>query len=214
LIVTDHHEVGGQRPAVDALINPKQPDCAYPFDGLAACGVAYKLLVALERRAFPGRLDPGASLDAVALGTAADVVPLRAENRAIVRAGLRRLSGAHSPRCAALLAVAGITAPVTAEHLAFQLGPRINAAGRMEDAMLALELLMARSEELADPIAQRLQDQNAQRQQLTADIVREARAQVVGLDNAGAVIVMGGTHCPLGVLGLAASRLVEEFYRP
>src|SRR5438067_2309071 len=199
-----------QRPSVDALINPKQPDCAYPFDGLAACGVAYKLLVALEQRAFPGGLDPGASLDAVALGTVADVVPLRAENRAIVRAGLRRLSEDPSPGCAALLAVAGIRAPVTAEHLAFQLGPRINAAGRMEDAMLALQLLMAETRELADPIAQKLQEQNAQRQQLTADIVREARAQVVELDSAAAVIVMGASHWPLGVLGLAASRLVEE----
>ena len=214
LIVTDHHEVGGQRPAVDALINPKQPECAYPFDGLAACGVAYKLLVALERRHFPGALDPSASLDAVALGTVADVVPLHAENRAIVRAGLRRLSETPSPGCAALLAVAGLSAPVTAEHLAFQLGPRINAAGRMEDAMLALQLLMADTRELADPIAQRLQEQNAQRQQLTADIVREARAQVVELDNAAAAIVMGARHWPLGVLGLAASRLVEEFYRP
>ena len=214
LIVTDHHEVGAQRPAVDALINPKQPECAYPFDGLAACGVAYKLLVALEQRVFPGRLDPRASLDAVALGTVADVVPLRAENRAIVRAGLRRLSENPNPGCAALLAVAGITAPVTAEHLAFQLGPRINAAGRMEDAMLALRLLMAESREAADPLAQRLHDQNAQRQQLTAEIVREAKSQVAELDNGAAVIVMGADRWPLGVLGLAASRLVEEFYRP
>src|SRR5256714_3409677 len=214
LIVTDHHEMGAQRPVVDALINPKQPECAYPFDGLAACGVAYKLLVALEQRHFPGALDPGASLDAVALGTVADVVPLHAENRAIVRAGLRRLSEAPSPGCAALLAVAGIAGPVTAEHLAFQLGPRINAAGRMEDAMLALQLLMADSRESADPLAQRLQEQNAQRQQLTAEIVREAKAQVTELDNSAAVIVMGAGHWPLGVLGLAASRLVEEFYRP
>ena len=214
LIVTDHHEVGTERPPVDALINPKQPECAYPFDGLAACGVAYKLLVALEQRAFPGRLDPGASLDAVALGTVADVVPLRAENRAIVRAGLRRMSENPSPGCAALLAVAGITGPVTAEHLAFQLGPRINAAGRMEDAMLALELLMAENREAADPLAQRLHEQNAQRQQSTAEIVREARTQVAELDDGAAVIVMGADRWPLGVLGLAASRLVEEFYRP
>lgn len=214
LIITDHHEVGAQRPAVDALINPKQPDCAYPFDGLAACGVAYKLLVALERRMFRGKLDPTASLDAVALGTVADVVPLHAENRAIVRAGLRRLSQSPTPGTAALLAVANIKAPVTAEHLAFQLGPRINAAGRMEDAMLALDLLMADDRERADPLAQRLQDQNAQRQQLTAEIVREARVQVADLDNAAAVIVMGANHWPLGVLGLAASKLVEEFYRP
>ncbi len=205
LIVTDHHEVGAQRPAVDALINPKQPECAYPFDGLAACGVAYN---------FPGKIDPRASLDAVALGTVADVVPLQAENRAIVRAGLRRLSEAPNPGCAALLAVAGITGPVTAEHLAFQLGPRINAAGRMEDAMLALQLLMAESRESADPLAQRLHEQNAQRQQLTAEIVREAKTQVAELDNAAALIVMGADHWPLGVLGLAASRLVEEFYRP
>jgi len=214
LIVTDHHEVGADRPPVDALINPKQPDCAYPFDGLAACGVAYKLLVALERSAFPGKLDPAASLDAVALGTVADVVPLHAENRAIVRAGLHRLNQTPGPGCAALLAVAGIRPPVTAEHLAFQLGPRINAAGRMEDAMLALDLLMADTRESADPIAQRLQEQNAQRQQLTAEIVREARVEVAALDNATAVIVMGANHWPLGVLGLAASKLVEEFYRP
>ncbi len=214
LIITDHHEVGAQRPPVDALINPKQPDCPYPFDGLAACGVAYKLLVALERGTFPGKLDPAASLDAVALGTVADVVPLHAENRAIVRAGLRRLSQSPSAGTAALLAVANIKAPVTAQHLAFQLGPRINAAGRMEDAMLALDLLMADDRERADPLAQRLQDQNAQRQQLTADIVREARVEVADLDNTAAVIVMGATHWPLGVLGLAASKLVEEFYRP
>ena len=214
LIVTDHHEVGAQRPPVDALINPKQPDCRYPFDGLAACGVAYKMLVALEQRAFAGKLDPAASLDAVALGTVADVVPLHAENRAIVRAGLRRLSERPAAGCAALLAVAGINPPVTAEHLAFQLGPRINAAGRMEDAVLALDLLLSDGREAADPLAQRLHEQNAQRQRLTADIVREAKEQVAELDNAAAVIVMGASHWPLGVLGLAASKLVEEYYRP
>ncbi|MEO6795671.1 MAG: single-stranded-DNA-specific exonuclease RecJ [Candidatus Dormibacter sp.] len=214
MIVTDHHEIGAERPPVDALINPKQPDCAYPFDGLAACGVAYKMLVALEQRIFPGRLDPAASLDAVALGTVADVVPLRAENRAIVRAGLQRLNDAPGPGCAALLSVAGIRRPVTADHLAFQLGPRINAAGRLEDAVLALELLLADDAGQAEPLAARLQEQNVQRQQLTAAIVREARAQVTEMGDETAVIVMGGPQWPLGVLGLAASRLVEEFYRP
>lgn len=214
MIVTDHHEVGAERPPVDALINPKQPDCPYPFDGLAACGVAYKMLVALEQRIFPGRLDPAASLDAVALGTVADVVPLRAENRAIVRAGLQRLNDAPGHGCAALLTVAGIRRPVTADHLAFQLGPRINAAGRLEDAVLALELLLADDPGQAEPLAARLQAQNVQRQQLTAEIVREARAQVTEMDDETAVIAMGGPQWPLGVLGLAASRLVEEFYRP
>src|SRR5216683_803558 len=146
---TNSIEVGSERPPVDALINPKQAECRYPFDGLAACGVAYKLLVALERRAFVGRLDPAASIDAVALGTVADVVPLRSENRALVRAGLEKLNRDPSLGCAALMAAAGIRGPVTAEHLAFQLAPRINAAGRMEDAVLALELFLAETEEAA-----------------------------------------------------------------
>jgi len=214
LIVTDHHEPSSERPPVDALINPKQADCPYPFDGLAACGVAYKLLVALERRTFPGRFDPSASLDAVALGTVADVVPLCAENRALVRAGLRQLNEDPSPGCAALMSLAGIRGPVTSEHLAFQLAPRINAAGRMEGALLALQLLLARSEEVARPLAERLHAQNIERQQLTAEIVSEARAQVAELEDDVPAIVLGAAHWSLGVLGLAASRLVEEFYRP
>jgi single-stranded-DNA-specific exonuclease len=214
LIVTDHHEVGSERPPVDALINPKQPDCRYPFDGLAACGVAYKLLVALERRAFAGRLDPAASIDAVALGTVADVVPLRSENRALVKAGLEKLNRDPSLGCAALMAAAGIRGPVTAEHLAFQLAPRINAAGRMEDAVLALELFLAETEEAAQAAAEKLQVQNAERQRLTAEIVKDARAQVLDLPDDVPAIVLGSPEWPLGVIGLAASRLVEEFYRP
>src|SRR6266849_6085779 len=214
LIVTDHHEVGSERPPVDALINPKQAECRYPFDGLAACGVAYKLLVALERRAFVGRLDPAASIDAVALGTVADVVPLRSENRALVRAGLEKLNGDPSLGCAALMAAAGIRGPVTAEHLAFQLAPRINAAGRMEDAVLALELFLAETEEAAQAAAEKLQAQNAERQRLTAEIVKDARTQVLDLPDDVPAIVLGSPNWPLGVIGLAASRLVEEFYRP
>ncbi len=214
LIVTDHHEPGPARPPVDALINPKQAECPYPFDGLAACGVAYKLLTALEQRVFRGRLDPAVSLDVVALGTVADVVPLRGENRALVRAGLKQLNARPSPGCAALIRFAGVRGPVTAEHLAFQLAPRINAAGRMEDALLALQLLLAESDEMAQPLAERLHTQNTERQQLTAAIVRQARAQVTLLEEDAPVIVLGDVEWPLGVLGLAASRLVDEFYRP
>jgi single-stranded-DNA-specific exonuclease len=214
LIVTDHHEVGRERPPVDALINPKQPECAYPFDGLAACGVAYKLLVALEHRVYGGRLDPAALIDAVALGTVADVVPLRGENRALVKAGLEKLNREPSLGCAALLATAGIAGPVTAEHLAFQLAPRINAAGRMEDAVLALTLFLADSEEVAQASAAKLQEQNAERQRLTAEIVKAARTQVLEMPDDVPAIVLGSPDWPLGVIGLAASRLVEEFYRP
>jgi single-stranded-DNA-specific exonuclease len=110
--------------------------------------------------------------------------------------------------------LASVSRPVSAEHVAFQLGPRINAAGRMEDALLALDLLLASDDETAAPLAQRLQDQNLDRQRATSRIVREARALVVGLDDGAPVIVLGSDEWPVGLIGLAASRLVEEFYRP
>jgi single-stranded-DNA-specific exonuclease len=213
LVVTDHHEVGSMRPPVDALINPKQQDCSYPFKGLAACGVAFKLLTALSTR-NSGKLDPTVSIDAIALGTVADVVPLQGENRAIVKAGLERLNESPSAGCTALLRAAGIEGRITSEHLAFQLGPRVNAAGRMEDAQLALDLLMANDPDAAVPLAERINLQNLQRQQATATILKDARQRALELPDDAPVIVLGAPDWPLGVIGLAAGKLVEEFYRP
>ena len=122
-------EPTGERPDVDALINPKQPGCAYPFDGLAACGVAYKLLVALELRVFRGGLDPGASLDAVALGTIADVVPLTGENRIIAHYGLGNLKRSKLTGIQALIDSAGLNGQtLDSYHVGFLLAPRLNAS--------------------------------------------------------------------------------------
>lgn len=135
LVVTDHHEPGPELPYADALINPKRRDCTYPFKGLSGVGVAFKLALALEA---PNAWD---LLDIVALGTIADMVPLTGENRAIVREGLGALGSTSRLGLRALMEVAGVKQPVTATHIGFALGPRINAMGRMGSAMQGVELL-------------------------------------------------------------------------
>jgi single-stranded-DNA-specific exonuclease len=203
--------VGRLAPA-DALINPKQPGCAYPFQGLAACGVAYKLLTALRSR-FP-ELAPEAQLELVAIGTVADMVPLVGENRAMVAAGLTQLSTAPTPGVAALLRVAGVRPPCTSEHLAYAVGPRLNAAGRMQDAQLALDLLLSPDPEQAERLATELNAQNVSRQAATLTAVGEARERALALPDDDPVIVVADAAWPQGIVGLAASKLVEEFQRP
>ncbi len=212
LIVVDHHEPVGAPAPADALINPKQAGCGYPFKGLAACGVAYKLLVALGGR-LP-ELHSEAQLDLVAIGTVADLVPLVGENRAMVAAGLRRLAGERAVGPAALMQVAGVRPPVTSEHLAFALGPRLNAAGRMLDAELALALLLAQDPQQAQHLAQELDAQNVSRQQATHDVFKAAREAVLTLPDDEPVLFVADAAWPQGIVGLAASRLVEEFHRP
>jgi len=222
LIVTDHHEMGGQRPAVDALINPKQPDCAYPFDGLAACGVAYKLLVALERRAFPGALDPGASLDAVALGTVADVVPLDANNRILVAQGLKRI---RAGRCVAgiraLLSIAGRPAhDLTAADLAFGVAPRLNAAGRIDDMTIGIQCLLADDLATAERLAARLDELNQERRSIEARMQQLALGAVRCLADPGpgapqrAGVCLFDESWHQGVVGLVASRVKDRVRRP
>jgi single-stranded-DNA-specific exonuclease len=212
VIVADHHEPVGRLAPADALINPKQPGCAYPFQGLAACGVAYKLLSALRSR-FP-ELAPEAQLELVAIGTVADMVPLVGENRAMVAAGLTQLSTAPTPGVAALLRVAGVRPPCTSEHLAYAVGPRLNAAGRMQDAQLALDLLLSPDPEQAERLATELNTQNVSRQAATLTAVGEARERALALPDDDPVIVVADAAWPQGIVGLAASKLVEEFQRP
>jgi len=212
LIVVDHHECVGAPAPADAVINPKQPGCRYPFAGLAACGVAYKLLTALRSR-LP-ELDVEAQLELVAIGTVADMVPLEGENRSLVAAGLQRLAGDPSPGVAALLRVAGVRAPVTSAHLGFALGPRLNAAGRMQDAEVALALLLTEEPAKADRLAGELDGQNARRQEATLAVVAAAREAVQALPDDEPLIVIADAAWPQGIVGLAAGRLVEEFCRP
>ncbi|HEY3368037.1 MAG TPA: single-stranded-DNA-specific exonuclease RecJ [Symbiobacteriaceae bacterium] len=210
LIISDHHEPGPALPDVPACINPKRADCSYPFKELSGVGVAFKLALALET---PGVWN---LLDIVTLGTIADMVALVGENRAIVREGLNALSGTRRPGLVALLEVSGVQQPVTATHIGYLLGPRINALGRMGSAMAAVELLTTEDPGRARTLAKHLDDENKSRQEVEAAILQEALAQASQLTPAekSHVLVLAGEGWHHGVVGICASRVLEAYYRP
>ncbi|MFN2452183.1 MAG: single-stranded-DNA-specific exonuclease RecJ [Candidatus Dormibacteria bacterium] len=220
LVVTDHHlplAPEGIPPALapaDALVNPKQPGCTYPFDGLAGAGVAWKLLVALEAEGLVPRGAADRQVGLAALGTVADMMPLLGENRAIVRRGLEQLAESACPGLQALIQLAGVSGPLRASDLAFGIGPRINAAGRMEDARLALDLLLADDAEVARELAARLNTQNATRQRAVAEALADAERQVAELADDLPAIVLGDAAWPMGIVGLVAGRIAERYARP
>ena len=206
---------GGSPPQLapaDALVNPKLPGSTYAFDGLAGAGVAFKLVEALESRGVVPAGSAEASLGLAALGTIADMMPLRGENRVIVRDGLPRM--ADLPGLRALCDVAGISLPPRGTDIAFAVGPRINAAGRMEDARLALELCLCDDPDEATRSAVDLDIQNRLRQQAVAVALAQAEEQVAGIDEAAAAIVLGDPGWPMGIVGLVAGRLAERYARP
>jgi single-stranded-DNA-specific exonuclease len=212
VIVIDHHELpAGDSPAY-ALINSRRPDDAFPFKGLASCGVAFYLAAALRTR-LGAPFDPRELLDLVALGTIADLVPLTDENRILVAAGLKVLSARKRPGLAALAARAELTdGPITAHQAAFRLTPRLNAAGRLGEAQLALDLLLAGPAD-AERLAGALDDQNTERQRIQELVWMEARAQAAEQAEAPALVV-GAEGWHHGVVGIVAARLVDEYARP
>lgn len=214
LVITDHHEAPALIPQAIAVVDHKQPNCPYPDKNLAGVGVAYKLCQAIwqERTGEVYQAD----LDIVALGTVADVVPLVGENRILVKAGLSKMQMQPNRGIEALIDVAGLKdRKITAGHIGFTLAPRLNAAGRVAHATRAVELLTTPSQEEAYEIAEELQETNLERQALERDIHEIARQDVLkqGSD-ADYVVVVGGQDWHPGVIGIVASRLVEEFYKP
>ncbi|MEJ2208802.1 MAG: single-stranded-DNA-specific exonuclease RecJ, partial [Anaerolineae bacterium] len=219
LIVTDHHSLGQALPPAEAVINPKRPDSAYPFRDLAGVGVAYKLAQALLRAVKRNDSSPSFSeenlLDLVALGTVADLVPLRGENRALVRQGLARLNEHPRPGVEALMAESGLRrGEIDATAIGFRLGPRLNAAGRIDTAMLAYRLLTSRDPHQTRDLARQLDALNRRRQELTEEIVAAAEAQVLADDPQAPLFLAASPDFLPGVVGLAASRLTEAYYRP
>lgn len=214
LVITDHHEAPALIPRAVAVVDHKQPNCPYPDKNLAGVGVAYKLCQAIwqERTGEVYQAD----LDIVALGTVADVVPLVGENRILVKAGLSKMQLQPNRGLEALIDVAGLKdRKITAGHIGYTLAPRLNAAGRVAHATRAVELLTTPSQEEAYEIAEELQETNLERQALERDIHEMARQDVLkqGPD-ADYVVVVGGQDWHPGVIGIVASRLVEEFYKP
>jgi single-stranded-DNA-specific exonuclease len=220
LIITDHHEPEGTLPPALAVINPKRHDCSYPDKYLAGVGVALKLVQALCARAGKERWLP-AFVKVAAVGTLADVVPLVGENRVIARLGLASLSrGPHTIGLRALLEASGLTGKtIDSYQVAFMLAPRVNAAGRMSTPDIATRLLLATDEALADEargLAQQLNDENLRRQQEEAELVAQARKAIETEPDVGAhnVLVVGGDGWHRGVIGIAASKLVDAYHKP
>jgi single-stranded-DNA-specific exonuclease len=212
VIVIDHHELPAGESAAYALVNSRRPDDTFAFKGLASCGVAFYLAAALRTR-LGAAFDPRELLDLVALGTIADLVPLTDENRILVAAGLKTLSARKRPGLAALIERAELTeGPITAHQAAFRLTPRLNAAGRLGEAQLALDLLLASPAD-APKLAEAINDQNIERQRIQELVWMEARAQGAAQADAPAVVV-GAEGWHQGVVGIVAARLVDELGRP
>jgi single-stranded-DNA-specific exonuclease len=216
VIVTDHHLPGGPLPAAFAVLNPKRPGCPSPDKDLAAVGVAFKLALALTREVGGNENVVYSMLDLVALATVADVAPLRGENRVLVRYGLKLLNDPRRPGVRAMIRAAGLEGrALTAGRIGFILAPRLNAAGRLGSALRGVELMLAESDAVANPIARELEELNATRQEIDRATLDRARELVLQMDLSstyGIVLAEEGWHP--GVIGIVASRIVEEFGRP
>jgi single-stranded-DNA-specific exonuclease len=223
LIITDHHMPGEIIPAAFAVINPLQPGSLFPFKYLAGVGVAYNLMIALRTRLreegyFTGRDEPNlrAYLDLVALGTVADIVPLVDENRIFVKYGLRELTSSRRIGVQALKEVSGVDKEVSCGAVGFRMAPRLNAAGRLEDAALGVELLLCSDRQRAKAIAAELDAGNSERQDLEQSILLDALAMVkdAPLLRQRRSIVLSSEEWHPGVIGVVASRMVDLFHRP
>lgn len=222
VIVTDHHLPEAELPQALAVVNPNQPGCLYPNKDLCGAGVAFKLAEALLKAST---LEPqrqrkvrDSLMKLAAIATVADVVPLRGENRVLVHYGLQGLDRTPNPGLRALLNVAGIAAgkAPSARQVGFQIGPRINAAGRMADARDVVDLLLHATPERAAAIAGQLDELNRERQETEAAMVATILEQCVQtpVTDAQAALVFSGEGWHKGVVGIVASRVVDRFYRP
>lgn len=216
VVITDHHLPARTLPEADVVINPHLPGTPEALRDLAGVGVAFKLAHILSRRGGRRCFDPATLLPLVALGTVADMAPLTGENRLLVHAGLERLNRGENTGLKALAAVAGIKESVLASDLGFRLGPRVNAAGRIDDPMLAVRLFMTRDVDAAAELAGMLDGLNQERQNIERKVCDEAIAQhekQFDPERHRAAVVWGEGWHP-GVVGLAAGRLCQRYRLP
>ncbi|MEK4222898.1 single-stranded-DNA-specific exonuclease RecJ [Bacillus sp. FSL W8-0116] len=211
VIITDHHEPGPVIPEAFAVIHPKHPEGNYPFPYLAGVGVAFKTAHALY-----GEL-PENLLDLAAIGTVADLVPLLGENRSLVKAGLKKLQQTSRLGIQAICRLNGVSLEeINEDTIGYMIAPRLNAAGRLDSAYPAVDLLLAEDQETALSIAEEINRMNADRQQMVNEMTKEA-VEIVETSyppDRNPVLVIGKEGWNPGVIGIAASRLVEKYYRP
>jgi len=213
IVITDHHTPLPEIPAAVAVVNPKRADSAYPFTELTGAGVAVKLLQALLQGIGKEEQLNGL-FDLVALGTVADMAPLSGENRYLVKEGLKLINTSPRLGLREIIAQAGLSpGSLDAETISWVIAPRLNAAGRLAHAMTSYKLLMTDSPREAQGLAAWLEQKNAERQRLTAKVQARAREQVLS-QGITPMLIATDSDYPLGIAGLVAGRLAEEFYRP
>ncbi|GAB4253302.1 MAG: single-stranded-DNA-specific exonuclease RecJ [Saprospiraceae bacterium] len=215
-IVCDHHLPSEELPGAVAVLDPKQAGCAYPYKELSGCGVAFKLAQAINSRLERSPEHLWQLLDLLVLSIAADIVPMTGENRVLAHFGLKKLNKTERPGLKALIESSGRHRPLDINDIVFGLAPMINAAGRLSDARHAVQLMLANEKFVAADYARLLNHRNTQRKTYNEAIVREAREMLdadPGLENRKSIVLFHpGWH--KGVLGIAASRLVELYCRP
>lgn len=215
VIVTDHHQPPPTLPAAEAIVNPRQPGCAYPFKDLAGVGVAFKLAQALAVKS-ENQINIEKKLDLVAIGTVADIVPLLGENRVLVTKGLELINTSPRPGIAALKLISGLRDDkVSSEQVSYLLAPRFNAAGRMSTARYGLKLLLTGDRLTAKSLALELNRYNQDRQNIENKVLLDAisRIEKDGLSNSSSIVLASATWHE-GVSGIVASRLIERYNRP
>lgn len=216
-VITDHHEFGDKIPPGVSVVHPLHPKGNYPFKYISGAAVAWKLIAALESRRKGGKLKwediPG--LDLVAFSTVCDIMPLTDENRVFVKKGLDAMRNSERVGLRSMAKEAGVDlTKLEAYHLGFVLGPRINAAGRIGDAMDALRLLTTHRRNSADQLADKLGKLNRERQDLTDDLVNEVREQIESEGTGKHLYFAHGNDWPEGIVGLVAGKIQEEFNKP
>lgn len=214
VIITDHHQPHDVLPEAYAIVCPRQPGDEYPFKSLAGVGLAYKLAEAISRESELDLMAENRWLDLVALGTVADLTPLTDENRPLVRRGLESIRTGKRPGLMALANVSGINIQrITSENIGFMLGPRLNAAGRLSSAESAFDLLTSIDTDECGRLALLLDKENSRRQDLTKEIQFMVESQIVDIEKQWVLFNYDARYNE-GVIGLAASKLTESFYRP
>lgn len=216
VIVCDHHEPGDKLPPAHAILDPKQSDCPYPAKELSGCGVGFKLLQGLtQQQKLPAdRLYN--YLDLVVVSIACDIVPIVDENRILAYHGLQKLNTSPRPGLQALMDISNVTPPVSISRLVFSVGPRINAAGRMEHAKLAVQLLLATDPHEAASLVQKINQQNSLRRDVDSTTTEEALTMIKAnpRTHEAKTTVLFKEDWHKGVVGIVASRCIERYYRP
>ncbi|WP_419241653.1 single-stranded-DNA-specific exonuclease RecJ [Cardinium endosymbiont of Nabis limbatus] len=214
VVVCDHHEVGDILPPAYAILDPKQPTCSYPFKELSGCGIGFKLLQAFCKQYGLKAELLYAYLDLVAVSTACDIVPLVDENRILTFYGIKQLETKPRPGLQALMELGLFPAKITISDIVFKIGPRINAAGRMSHAALAVQLLVEEDLAKAYDFAQSIDQQNLLRQSLDRTITQEALSMIESRPCQSKSNVLFNPDWHKGIIGIVASRCIEQCYRP